>query len=180
LHLLPLVVLAVLPGAWVAYGFRSTGLNESTRFAMSVAFSPFVVSVEFLLLKLLGVPIAVSAPVILLAALPSGALMFMRRRESRPPTELRDLPWKLLAVAVPILALLLQWNATPGLRAFGWHNLLHTDIVYALLRPRCSLRSRSSLPCRCRIPGSDTAIGPSLAICRICLPPDSSRSRTCC
>ncbi len=130
---LVLPVMGLLAGAWILPLLRGE-FSLSSRLALCVALSPFVVAVQFLLLGFLGVAFPALAYLLLVINLIPGWFIGRELLGPRAIGAPRDLAFKLLAAAVPVSWILASWWEIPGLRAFGWHNLMHADIVYQLAR----------------------------------------------
>jgi len=129
----PLVLLlALLPGALVAFGLPCPGLSWPNRVLLGTALSPCVVAVGFTLLQGAGASFELSARVIFVAAFVSGPLM--ARRMLREPPRLTELvPLLALGLVLGAFAALLVdvWQGMGAERYFIHHGLHHSDIIYS-------------------------------------------------
>lgn len=134
MQILAVMVLTILPGSWIIYGLRLTGIPPLARFAMAVALSPAVVGLQLAALEAIGIPFGVSAYVLVFLNLPCVILIVRRLRSERVTSNLRSwlptVPVLALIVAIPIVI----WSATPGLRTYEWETMLHTDVIYTIAR----------------------------------------------
>lgn len=125
------VLLAVLPGAWLAFGLALPGSGLAVRVWLAVALSPVVVAAQFYVLRLAGFPFR-TVVVLLLVGNLAAAVPLLRRVRSLgaagpwPPTTAAACVW---GVPLAVLALLWSDRATAAISA---HAFLHSDIVYAI------------------------------------------------
>ena len=128
------IVLAILPGSWITYGLRLTGIPSAARIAMAIALSPAVVGLQLVILESMGVPFAESARLLVFLNLPCTILLARRHRNETAPEEampwLSLLPAIVLLVAIPVLI----WSFIPGIRTYTWSSMLQTDIIYTIAR----------------------------------------------
>lgn len=132
------IILTLLPGAWVAYGFRLDALQWPARLAFSGALSPVILAIQVLLLKAVGTPFPLIPTLLLVGNLPALLLIVRAMRVGEPaPSQQWDKAALMgggLFFAILVLYLLLPWQLIKNLRPFAWHALWHTDITYALTR----------------------------------------------
>lgn len=132
------IIFTLLPGAWVAYGFRLDTLRWPARLALSGALSPVVLAVQMVMLKATGLPFTFIPILLMIINLPALVLL-LRAGEDNKQTETpnRDRGTLIgggLFFGILTLYLLLPWRLVQNLRPFAWHALWHTDITYALTR----------------------------------------------
>ena len=136
---LVLPLLALLPGAWIAFATREDALRPLERLALAIALSPPIGALQYLALTFAGLSAEAVAPTVLGMNLPVLALIVWRCRGERrvlpseEPSRTALFP-ALLALAVPVGWLLVSWLVIDGLRAFGWHNLMHVDLAAQVAR----------------------------------------------
>lgn len=128
------ITLTILPGSWILYGLRLSGVPTAARLAMAVALSPSIVGVQLVILESIGIPFAVSAYVLVFLNLPCAILLVRHLRVKGITSNFKS--WM---PAVPLLAMILAipillWSLIPGLRTYEWETMLHTDVVYAIAR----------------------------------------------
>ena len=134
--------MSLLAGTWLL-PLMSAGWSLSTRLALCVVLSPFIVALEAIALLGLGATLgALSQGLLFVNLLPALLVVRELRRYRRPMRSFwrsGDTALALLVGTIPIVWLIASWWLIDDLRAFGWHNLIHTDIVYQLaqrgLRP---------------------------------------------
>jgi hypothetical protein len=130
------LILAVLPGCWLTFFGPARALPVAGRFSLAMLLSPVVVTAEWYLLRLAGLPFPVTAVLLPLVNLPAGLALWPALRPVR-----RLLPGTLLAIAAMALPLayLWYWMHDPLVRANWGHAWTHADMVYMLangpLRP---------------------------------------------
>lgn len=140
-----IVVLTLLPGAWIAYALPLRSLRWYARLALAITFTPVVITSQVLILKAIQVPFSLIPTLLLLVNLP--ALLLLVRAFWQPTTPFALAPANAARRAtmvgigggVSLVALLfaylaLPWRLVNGIRPFAWHALWHTDITYALTR----------------------------------------------
>jgi hypothetical protein len=130
---LAIVLLSILPGAYLGCGRLTVGLSVAARLALSIAFSPLVVALQFLALHSCGIAGATSAHVILAVNLPA-TWFLVRAMLGRSGEAGANWTWTLAVFAAPVLYLVIHWLAIPHLRTSGWHNLMQVDICNMLNR----------------------------------------------
>jgi hypothetical protein len=127
------IVLTILPGSWILYGLRLSGIPSVARLAMAIALSPSIVGLQLAILESIGAPFAVSANALVLLNLPCVVLL-VRRLHAEGVGDLRswlpDVPLLALLIAIPVLI----WSLIPGIRTYTWSAMLHTDVVYTIAR----------------------------------------------
>lgn len=130
-------IFTLLPGAWVAYGFRLNALRAPARLAFSGALSPVILAAQMMALKAMGIPFVYIPTLLLIGNLP--ALVFIARAidedaTASKPRSRAALIGAGLFFSILALYLFVPWQTVPNLRTFAWHALWHTDITYALTR----------------------------------------------
>ena len=126
------LAMSLLAGGWLLPATRGEW-SLSARLALCVALSPFVVALQAVVLSALGVSLtALCWGLVFFNLIP--AFFVVRELRGRSPRIglTQDAVLGLLAGAIPFVWLLVSWGSIDNLRAFGWHNLLHVDIVYQL------------------------------------------------
>lgn len=129
------IIFTLLPGAWVAYGFRLDALRWPARLALSGALSPVVLAAQMMALKAVGIRFAFIPLLLLAGNLP--ALVLIGRAVDKEQSESSSkgaLVGSSLFFGILALYLLIPWQLVQNLRSFAWHALWHTDITYALTR----------------------------------------------
>jgi hypothetical protein len=139
LDLVMLLAMGVLPGAALAFPLGRS-LELASRVAIAIVLSPLLVSIVFVGSLLLGVAPGSAAGVAGLTVLPGvWALFRVGRADPGSPAGPRIRPRELAlicgALSLPLLWLVIHWLVHPQLLSFGFHNLLHVDMVYELVRP---------------------------------------------
>lgn len=134
MHLASLIVLIILPGAWLAFAPGSNHLSYSARFALAVALSPLVTAVQFYGFRLAGLTFQQAVPALQLLNLGSVLLIGRAFAIKRPRMSWRQglLGGAVFASVASCVAI--PWLWEPGFRRYSWHGLVHTDIVYAFAR----------------------------------------------
>lgn len=140
--MLAALVLTLLPGAWITYGLRLSGLPMLVRPALALALSPAVLGLQLLVLEACGIPFAAAALALVFLNLPCLLLVAYRCRAAGilprswhlpwPP------PWRLVAPTLLFTLLaaipLLIWSRVPGLRTYTWNAMIQTDVIYTIAR----------------------------------------------
>lgn len=123
----------VLPGAWLVCLLPLQPLRPYARLAIGISLSPPVLALQALVLKVLQIPFANIPTILLIINLP--ALYWIVRLVLGWQWP-RVTTWLGGGALLSLLSLylFLPWRMVPGLRAFAWHGLWHTDITYALTR----------------------------------------------
>jgi hypothetical protein len=132
MSLLILIILIILPGAWISFGFRFKDISWKARIALGIAMSPVVVGVEVCLLKSVGLPFGYIVPVVVISAIPSVVLV-LRNLNCREA--IRSFPaavFGLLLFILLVICALFPSLYEPRYRTYSRHALLHTDICYAV------------------------------------------------
>ncbi len=125
--------MALVPGAWLAFVWP-WALSLADRWALSAALSPAVVAAGFLAFSALGSPPVTAAWAVFALSLPA-AVWIVRAHAGGPGGPGAATAWPVACwLGVPILWIGVHWLALPELRTYGWHNLMHLDIVYELAR----------------------------------------------
>jgi hypothetical protein len=120
--------LLLLPGAWLAFGLPLQPISFTARLAIAGALSPFIVPLQFYLVRLLGAPFESAVWIVLLLNL--GSIWLVARR------------WKDLSLTFGALAAfmavfllltgcaLIPWATTDSYRLYYSHQWMHSAIVY--------------------------------------------------
>ena len=130
LGLFGFLVLVFLPGAWITFGLRLTGLPFWARLCTAAMLAPVVVAAQFYALRLIGVPFEVTAVLLALVNLPALYLVF--RRWSPVPR-----PDRRTILAIGLVTLVILTSTAPFLidaqkRLYTWEAWSQGDVVYAL------------------------------------------------
>ena len=134
MNIVSLILLMVLPGAWLAFCPGSAHLNYGPRFALAIVLSPPVAAVQFFVLRLAGLTFQQVVPVLQFVNL--GSLFLIGRAfSSRYPR----ISWRQGLLGGTVYAsvaacVAIPWLWQPDFRQYSWHGLLHTDIVYTFAR----------------------------------------------
>jgi hypothetical protein len=131
------VIFTLLPGAWVAYGFRLDALRWPARLALSGALSPVVLAAQMVALKAVGIPFAYIPTLLFIGNLPVLILIARAVDNDQPEDRSRSRGALIgggLFFGILALYLLIPWQLVQNFRPFAWHALWHTDITYALTR----------------------------------------------
>jgi hypothetical protein len=136
IRIIAAIVLTILPGSWIMYGLRLSGIPSLARLAMAIALSPAMVGLQLVILESLGVSFKESAKALLFLNLPCTLLLIRplstmaKGMTGSLRSWLPSIAFLALIVAVPVLI----WSLIPGLRTYEWETMLHTDVVYAIAR----------------------------------------------
>jgi hypothetical protein len=134
MRLFLLAAMTILPGSWLTFGIPLAELNWRTRLALGIALSPIVLAIQLYLLRALHIDFPTALFIILFINLPCLVLI----NHNLPSANIRGLStsfWVASAILSYFVGLMLMlWVCIPNLRAFSWHALLHTDIVYLIAR----------------------------------------------
>lgn len=131
------IIFTLLPGAWVAYGFRLDALRWPARLALSGALSPVILAAQMVAMKAVSIPFAFIPTLLLIGNLP--VLVLIGRAVDQEQNNSKGsrkgaLIGGGLCFGILALYLLIPWQLVQNLRPFAWHALWHTDITYALTR----------------------------------------------
>ncbi|MGH7476599.1 MAG: hypothetical protein ACRELD_09945 [Longimicrobiales bacterium] len=126
------LTLLVLPGCWPVFAFRTSALPFSTRLALAVVLSPFIVGLQAFALRLAGIEL--SDTVLPITLINLGGLVLLLRSMPRGRSSWRPAVVGAAAFAVVAACVAIPWLLEPWFRAFSWHSLIQTDIIYALGR----------------------------------------------
>ena len=126
------LVLAVAPGAWIAFTLLDRSVAFSIRFATAIALSPFVVGAQILALTALGLSFEIAAAATVLNA---AAFVLMRPEGPIAPFVRSQLLDKrfiapvgcFLVMAAGLVAL---WTFAPNFRVYSWHHMMQAEAVY--------------------------------------------------
>ena len=128
LHWFAVVGLAILPGAPLAVALRGD-VSPATRLALAVAISPAAAALAWVPLVWMGVETGLAAWLVVAFSvaltLPAATRLLGRPHAMIP---------LLLAMSAGVLWVSAHWFSIPGLRLFGWHNLLHLETIQSILR----------------------------------------------
>ena len=128
------IVLTVLPGSWIVYGLRLSGIPTSAKLALAVALSPAVVGLQLATLEAIGVSFATASLALVLLNLPCAVLLVRRIRAEGVSGDMKSwlqtVPLLAMVAAVPVLI----WSLIPGIRMYTWSSMLQTDVVYTITR----------------------------------------------
>jgi hypothetical protein len=127
-------VLTILPGSWLAFGLPLDELSLKTRLALGVALSPAVLGIQFLIIRFSGVNFATAALILVAVNLAGIILLIRHLKPFNLPRFSRRLVFSVIVFLLLVGYLLLPWSEIPNYRRFSWHALMHTDIVYDLIR----------------------------------------------
>ena len=125
------VALMVLPGGWIAFGRRSACLGFWPRAAIAVVLSPFVVFLQYSVLRMTGASFDATAVLIAVLNMPVAWLLWKQRPAMARPDTRPLLVW-LASLSGPV-AFLFFWFHDPDVRAKWGHTWTHTDIIYMLV-----------------------------------------------
>jgi len=130
LRLLAFLSLAFLPGAWVTFSRLGHALSVRSRLFVGLMLSPFVVIVQFYMLRFLGLSFGNTAMFLVVMNLPAAVLI------ARTPARWGLPDWRGLAIvasfyAVPFGLLAVRLH-DPELQVFYGHSWMHTDIMYRI------------------------------------------------
>ena len=132
-----ILVLLFLPGAWITFGLRLSDPGFAARLLSGVMIAPFVVCVQFYVLRLAGASFHQTVIALVLVNLPAAALVFRRTGKVVLPSK-RTTAKALLVVAIPLTFIAFR-AYDPQIRMYYGHAWMHSDIVYRLasgeLRP---------------------------------------------
>ena len=132
-----ILVLLFLPGAWITFGLRLSNPGFAARLLSGVMIAPFVVCVQFYVLRLAGASFHQSVIALVLVNLPAAALVFRRTGKIVLPSN-STIAKALLVVAIPLAFIAIR-AYDPQIRMYYGHAWMHNDIVYRLasgeLRP---------------------------------------------
>ena len=125
------LILVFLPGLWVSGALPLAGFGLRMRLLVALALTPWVVFVQFVLVRACGASFEQAAWILPFANLP--ALLFVRGKLRWP----RRVPRRLLAATALVAALVVAYLWIPvwvnphgsQVHAHAW---MHTDTVYAL------------------------------------------------
>jgi hypothetical protein len=134
MHLVFLLLMMILPGAWLAFWPGSSHWSYSVRFSLAIALSPAVTAIQFYALRLAGLTFQQVVPTLQFFNLGS-ILLIARAFGSRWP----QISWRQGIRGVSVYAsvaacVAIPWLWEPNFRRYSWHGLLHTDIVYTFAR----------------------------------------------
>ena len=125
--------MGLVPGLWMACVPARGSADRITRLALAATFAPAFVAAWMTAGGALGIDPVVSA----LAAAASGlpALFLLRRRtEAGWPATAPAVAAAGVAIGLPLVWLCAHWLLVPEFRLFGRHNLMHSDMIYQLVR----------------------------------------------
>lgn len=126
--------LGIVPGALVVGLARAHSLDRITRLAVCAAFSPLLVSSAMAAGLAFGAPPAATAWSLVIATGPIALLGGWRSAGESTPPRSTLFAAAGIAIALPALWVALLWWVQPEYRLFGRHNLMHSDLIYQLVR----------------------------------------------
>ena len=125
--------LTVVPGFVFVFGIRAP-VDRITGLALGTALSSPLVGLCFFAGIFAGAPAPAAATGILAASIPLAAWAWQRGWRIAPNPSGTELVVLSTAAGVALAWLVVTWTQHPEIRLFGFHNLLHTDTLYQLLR----------------------------------------------
>jgi hypothetical protein len=128
-EILSMLVLLVLPGAWIAFGFPLRRFSFAARLALAGVLSPPLIGIEFYLPRALH--FSFSATVQILLLLSFGSIWFVLRAWSGTRVSWISLS-PLLGVYLLFLTFLAPytWLSSPQSRIFSLQSWMHMGIIY--------------------------------------------------
>ena len=124
------LVLVVLPGAWVTFGLPLAGIPFWARLLTGMALAPLIVCLQFYTVRVLGVSFEFSVYLLLLVNLPPAYFIWKHCDELSIP-DLRSMGGWILVLLLPMAFLGLQFF-DPQIRMLTGHAWMHTDYIYML------------------------------------------------
>ncbi len=129
---LAFVVLALAPGAWIAFGLRLEELSFWVKLGLAVVLSPLVITAQFYLVRALGMPFGAAAVFLTLINLPASYLVWKHRGEI-PRWSAREWIVGAAAVVIPVVCVS-SLLVNPDARIYSGHSWLHADANYMIAR----------------------------------------------
>lgn len=123
-------LLTLLPGSLLTFGLPLPSIPNWVRLLIGVILAPIVVSVQFYLLRLAGVPFGTTTILLVALNLPVLYLIYNKRRKLAAPD--RQTILLAMIILVVILSYAVPFLLFPQKRLYTWHTWTHADIVYAL------------------------------------------------
>lgn len=123
-------VLISLPGAWVTFSLPLRDLSLWVRILIGISLTPFVVFIEFYLLRITGLSFESTCSLLVLVNLPAGYLVYKRARSTSFPCA----KTMFAAAATLAIPLALIWPQVMDVRSriFTGHAWMQSDIIYML------------------------------------------------
>jgi hypothetical protein len=123
--------LLLLPGIPAAYPLLRRHFDFGTTFAAAIALAPFVVGAEWILLSVLHVPFYLAVP--LMAVIGLAGLLWLRTEHFSLTKLWRAAdPRVLTAFMFLVLPLVCVWVLVPGMRLYGYHNMMQLAALYQI------------------------------------------------
>jgi hypothetical protein len=147
-----LIILIVLPGAWISFRPQLKDLSWKACLALGIALSPVVVGIEVCFLKLIGLPFRHIVFVSVLTSIPSIILIVrdfnFKEAIQRWPVAI----FGFLVFMILTMCALFPSLYQPKYRSYARHALLHTDICYAVSTNRLQPEEPNLAGMRLRYP----------------------------
>jgi hypothetical protein len=124
------LALVVLPGAWITFGLPLKGMPFWVRLAAGAAIAPFVVAVQFYIVRLSGISFEASTLLLIVLNLPPLYLM-ARRWPGWPQVDRRSMALAIM-VGIIIIASIAPFLLDPQKRIYTWEAWSQADVVYSL------------------------------------------------
>src|SRR5271166_4352287 len=126
------LILAIAPGAWIAFGLKLAELSFWIKLGLAIVLSPLVVTAEFYVVRPLGMSFGSAAVCLTLINLPAIFLIWKKRVEA-PKWSAHDWLAGSAVLIIPVLCvspLLVNVDA----RIYSGHSWLHADAIYMFAR----------------------------------------------
>ncbi len=119
-----------LPGSWVTFGMRLSGLPLWAKLLTASMLSPLVIALEFYAARLLGVSFELSVLLLVFLNLPVLYLIFRQLRRENLPDRVSIAGWA-LGLLIPLI-FFVPLLFYPQARLYIGHSWMHADIVYLI------------------------------------------------
>lgn len=130
--LLGFLALSVLPGGWLSFSRLGNGFTAWERFFIGMALTPFIVLLQFYLLRVPGIPFAATCYLIVFINLP--VIWLMKQSFSgQQSISLRGLLLIVGAAFIPVVYASIR-IIDPYAQMLFAHSFLHSEIIYQLAR----------------------------------------------
>jgi hypothetical protein len=165
-------LLLFTPGAWITCGLDLTSIPFWAKISTAALLSPLVACIEFYAIRLMGVPFATTALLLVILNLPALYLVWKRRRK---PASLDrgELFMAAAVLAIPVICLFGQL-AYPAARLFAPHGWIHTDPAYMLARGGLLLEDPTLAGIRLSYPPWGPLVLPAVQSYLVQSPPESA------